>query len=500
MVKRRITAQDLYNYTKCLHRVFLDSHGDPLEKSEVSAFVKLLWEVGLQTERDYIRSLGDQEVVDLQDLGIESAFQKTLSAMEQGAAMIYQGCLIHENLVGRPDLLVKREDGSSRFGPFLYEPVDIKAGKGWEEAEGRTRKFKEHYAFQIIFYRLVLEKIQGTVPPDGRIINVDRQIEEFDPAPFEGRFHQAMQDVQQLVSGAVSSEPVLGSHCTMCGWFTRCYRWVKTESDPTGIFFVGKQKFALREQGLRTIEDIAGMDVQLYLAPPRKIPRMGKASLSRMKERARVLLEGKPVIRPGYRFPEVEREIYFDIEDDPTRGVTYLYGMVIQDQHGPPTFTYYLAKTPEEEERTVRAFWDFIRSTEHAVYYVYSHKERSTLKRLMEQYHLDADTFEKYKACEFDLYQDLIVEYSDWPTFSYGIKHIAKFVGFRWRDVDPSGANSIAWYNDYLENPGNEALLNRILEYNEDDCYAMAAIKRYFERRHSMTPVRADGPALRDRD
>ena len=71
----------------------------------------------------------------------------------------------------------------------------------------------------------------------------------------------------------------------------------------------------------------------------------------------------------------------------------------------------------------------------------------------MDKYGLDRDTFEKYRQSEYDLYQHLVVEYSDWPTFSYGIKHIAKFIGFRWRDVDPSGANSIAWYNDYLKNP-----------------------------------------------
>jgi len=482
MAKFRVTAQDLYNYTKCLHRVYLDSNGDPSEKSEVSSFVKLLWEVGLQTERDYIASLGDQEIVDLQELPVEPAFKKTMLAMEEGATVIYQGCLMHENFVGRPDLLVKRSDGSSRFGSYLYEPIDIKAGKGWEETDGKKGKFKEHYAFQILFYRLLLRNIQGTVPTGGRIINVDKQLEEFDPVAFEERFTQAMQDVQQLVSGDESSEPVLGSHCTMCGWFGRCYRWVKAESDPTGLFFVGKQKFALREQGLCTIEDIAKMEVGRYLKLPHKIPRMGKVSLARMKERAKVLLEGKPVIRSGYTFPEVEQEIYFDIEDDPTRGVTYLFGLVIQERRRRSHFSYFLAKTPEDEEQTVKDFWEFIQSTDQAVYYVYSHKERSTLKRLMEKYHLDTETFEKYKACEFDLYQDLIVAYSDWPTFSYGIKHIAKFIGFQWRDVDPSGANSIAWYNDYLANPGNEELINRILEYNEDDCYAMAAIKRYFEK------------------
>ena len=482
MNQPRITAQDLYNFTKCPHRVFLDSNGDPLEKAEVSSFVKLLWEVGLQTERDYLQSLGDHDIVDLQNVGVEPAFQETLAAMKLGAPIIYQGCLIYEHYVGRPDLLLKCEDGDSNFGPFFYEPIDIKAGKGWEEADGKKRKFKEHYAFQILFYHMLIEKNQGTVPPRGRIINVDKQLEEFAPALFEERFSQAMHDVQQLVDGVETSEPILGSHCTMCGWFKYCYEWVKESSDPTGLFFVGKQKFALREVGLRTIEDIACMQVEEYLAPPKKIPRMGKVSLTRMKERARVSMNGKPVIRPGYIFPDVDQEIYFDIEDDPTRGVTYLFGMVTQGHHTPSRFSYFLAKTPEEEEQTTRDFWKFVQANERVVYYVYSHKERSTLKQLMEKYDLDVETFEKYKACEFDLYQNLIVEYSDWPTFSYGIKHIAKMIGFQWRDVDPSGANSIAWYNEYLANPDNEAIMNRILEYNEDDCYAMVAIKRYFER------------------
>ena len=481
MSLKRITAQDLYNYTKCLHRVYLDSNGDPAEKSEVSSFVKLLWEVGLQTERDYISSLGDQAVVDLQPLPVEPAFQETLLAMEQGAPLIYQGCLIHGQFVGRPDLLVKRDGGVSRFGAFLYEPIDIKAGKGWEEAESKKRKFKEHYAFQVLFYRLLLEKIQGAVPAGGRIINVEKQIEEFDPTQFEDRFEQALETVRQLVSGAESSEPVLGSHCTMCGWFARCYRWVNDQSDPTGLFFVGKQKFAMKAVGLRTIADIAEMEVEDFLSPPRKIPRMGKVSLERMKTRAQVALQGKPVIRPGYVFPVVDQEIYFDIEDDPTRGVVYLFGYVICEPGRPARYDYLWAERPEDEEQTVRAFWTFVQSCGNVVFYVYSHKERTTLKQLMERYGLDGETFEIYKAKEYDLYQQLIVDYSDWPTFSYGIKHVAKWIGFQWRDLDPSGANSIAWYNEYLNDPANPRLRQRIVDYNEDDCYAMLAIKRYFE-------------------
>ncbi|NKB81717.1 MAG: TM0106 family RecB-like putative nuclease [Nitrospirales bacterium] len=482
---KTITAQDLYNFTKCHHRVYLDANGNPDEKGEVGAFIKLLWELGLQTERDYIASLGTMAVVDLQSLSVETASSETLELMKQGIPLIYQGCIQDGPYVGRPDLLIKREDSTSRFGPYLYDPVDIKAGRGWERQEGKKPRFKEHYAFQILFYRMVLTRIQDAIPRMARIINIDKEIEEFDPTVFEPAFEAALGQTNRLIAGHDSSEPVLGSHCYLCGWFQRCRRWVADHDDPTGLFFVGKQKFQLKEVGLRTIQDIAIMDVQTHLHPPKKIHRMGEKSLRRMKERAHVLLANKPVIRPGFSFPSVKREVYFDIEDDPTQNLTYLYGLLIHEANQPPRFTYFLARRPEEEESTVRAFWEFLANAQDDAYYVYSHKERATLKHLMERYHLDQEVFQHYVNREYDLYKDLIVEYSDWPTFSYGIKHIAKLIGFSWRDTDPSGANSIAWYNDYLAHPQNEHLLNRILVYNEDDCRAMVAIKDYFEKMRS---------------
>ena len=62
----------------------------------------------------------------------------------------------------------------------------------------------------------------------------------------------------------------------------------------------------------------------------------------------------------------------------------------------------------------------------------------------------------------------------------------ARLTGFSWRDVDPGGANSIAWYNEYLSAVGPERaserarLLQRILDYNEDDCKATEHIRDWF--------------------
>ncbi len=215
---KTLTAQDLYNLTKCEHRVYLDTNDDPREKGEVGAFVKLLWELGLQTEREYLSLLGDIAVSDLHTLSIEQARVETLRLMKEGAPLIYQGCLVDGLYVGRPDLLLKHSDSKSVFGPFLHEAIDIKAGKGWQERDGKKTKFKEHYAFQVMFYRMLLKRIQGAVPPMGRIVNVDKEIEEFNPADFEIEFQEALVEAQRLVNGEATSEPVLGSYCQLCPW------------------------------------------------------------------------------------------------------------------------------------------------------------------------------------------------------------------------------------------------------------------------------------------
>ena len=60
----------------------------------------------------------------------------------------------------------------------------------------------------------------------------------------------------------------------------------------------------------------------------------------------------------------------------------------------------------------------------------------------------------------------------------YDGNDIAKFLKFDWRDKTPSGALSIQWFNEYLEDKDPKKL-QRIIEYNEDDCKATMVIKDY---------------------
>ena len=74
-----------------------------------------------------------------------------------------------------------------------------------------------------------------------------------------------------------------------------------------------------------------------------------------------------------------------------------------------------------------------------------------------------------------DLYTDIVKKLTEWPTRDMTIKTLAQFLGFKWRDTNPSGAASIRWFDDWVST-SDPNIKQRILEYNEDDCIATRVV------------------------
>jgi predicted RecB family nuclease len=62
------------------------------------------------------------------------------------------------------------------------------------------------------------------------------------------------------------------------------------------------------------------------------------------------------------------------------------------------------------------------------------------------------------------------------PVESYALKHLARWVGFQWRNPTANGAQCVCWYEDWI-NTGNQHYVDEILAYNEDDCRATYLVK-----------------------
>ena len=66
------------------------------------------------------------------------------------------------------------------------------------------------------------------------------------------------------------------------------------------------------------------------------------------------------------------------------------------------------------------------------------------------------------------------------PHYFYLIKDIAKssFLNFKWRHQKAGGGQSVFWYERWLET-GDSAILEDIIDYNEDDVRATEKFYKY---------------------
>ena len=130
---------------------------------------------------------------------------------------------------------------------------------------------------------------------------------------------------------------------------------------------------------------------------------------------------------------------------------------------------------PEKEQRVFARAWEYLRSSRNRVIYYYSPYERTIWRKLQQKYpnvmtETDMeDLFSPESAV--DLYKDVVRVKTEWPTRDYSIKTLASYLGFQWRDTNPSGAASIEWYHRWVEG-ADTSVQQRILDYNEDDCRA----------------------------
>ena len=143
------------------------------------------------------------------------------------------------------------------------------------------------------------------------------------------------------------------------------------------------------------------------------------------------------------------------------------------------------------EREAFAAAMDVFRRHADALVVHYSKYERTEYRRLAAKYpevatpqQIDA-LFSPPRA--LDLYLDVVKPGSEWPTHDFSIKSLAKYCGFSWRDVDPSGASSIEWFDRWART-GDPRFRQRLLAYNEDDCRAMRVVMD----RLKTLPVRPD--------
>lgn len=470
----------LYNLVQCPHRVTLDLFGNYKDRDPVSPFVQLLWDKGSAFEKEVIEGL-ETAFTDLSKFKGEEKERMTREAMERGDNLIYSGRITAGDLVGEPDIL-------RRHGKF-YIAGDIKSGAGEEgaseESEGKPKK---HYAVQLALYTDILERLGGSGGRCPFVWDIHGEEVAYDLNDPQGvRNRESLWDLYETCMGearaislkSIKTLPALAANCKLCCWRTLCKKEVKESEDLTLIPELGRGKRDVMIASIRTVSDLANADISGLIKGKKTLfPGIGPDSLLKFQARAKLLIQpdGRSYIKKEFTLPNAETELFFDIETDPMRDICYLHGFIERRGSSERYVSFFTdSPTPEDEEQAFAQAWEYIQSSRPCAIYYYSPYERTVWRKLRERYpHVmtEEQLHELFSPeTAVDLYNHVIKPCTEWPTNDHSIKTLAYYLGFKWRDPDPSGAASIEWYHRWIES-GDQAIHQRILEYNEDDCIA----------------------------
>ena len=478
-----ITASTLYNLVQCPKRVERDWFGNTDERDPVSPFISMLWERGTLYEQEVIES-GELEFLDLSEAHEDEKERLTLKAMQAGAPLIYSGRIVYGDMVGVPDLLRRHGKG--------YLPVDIKSGRGEEDGgEDSDGKPKLHYAVQLALYVDILERLGWSTGRCGFILDIRGEEVEYDLTVPRGvrkqetlweEYEAYLASAQAIVAGEVNPKGALASSCKLCHWYSACSRQLREDDDLTLIPVLGRAIRDSLEPTIPTVSDLAQIDPEGFIMKGRTVFRgVGADRLRIFHARAKLLTDpnAKPYLKAPVVLPHSSVELFFDIEVDPLRDITYLHGIVERrdgDNNTERFIAFFAEEETEQAEREAFAqAMAYLTAEPAATIWYYSKYERTIYRKLQARYPevCTAEDIESLfdPALAVDLYYDVVTKATEWPTNDQSLKTLAKYLGFSWRDTDPSGAASIEWFDQWVRtrDPGIKA---RILDYNEDDCRA----------------------------
>jgi len=462
-MSRQVTEQTFFHYIKCPHWVYLDAHG--LEPHPHDPLLEKLMDDGLleEKQREIISDRTDLAEVMAEDL--EEAFMQTLAFMREGRQTIYHGVLIERHWVGHPDVL-ERVEGKSTLGDYYYVAADLK----------HTRELKDIYKFQGCFYAELLERIQHTKPVQGYVITPDRTVLSYLIESFETEYHLTLMEIEKILAGRHPAH-FLTSGCRQSPWYDECRHLSSSCDDLSLLNRIWREEVErLKEVGITTLEGLAQKSLHDLL---RLAPGIRQDRLEILHDQAIALSKQRVIHRSPITFLHAKQEIYFDIESDPLRDFDYLFGVLVVEGKK-ATYEAFFAERPEDEAMMWHSFVAFIESHLDIPIYHYGLFEQEVVHRFASRYGISTLAMEALERNMVDLLfvmRPAVI----FPLSFYSLKDVAAYLGYAWRAADASGANSVLWFEKWLEQK-DPSLLQKIKEYNEDDVRATHHVKQWLEQ------------------
>lgn len=467
-IGRLVKGGDFYKYFRSPFLVWCDAFAPAGERDPESAYMEMIFENGRSFE-DEIAKEQFPGSLDLDPTSHEKAFLQALEALFQGVQYVRNGILYYlpGGFVAVPDVLVRKE-GPSLFGDWHYEVVEIKSSK----------QIKEEHIMQAAYYNHLLGILQGVTPAQFALIDGQKEKRVFEHRECEQAVLRTIGAIRGILQGKQPAPAKLD-----WPWSSFSVKVLREQQDLSLIpNLYSAHKEILAGRGVRTLQDLFGLGI----LGVRGIPF---DTLERYRRSAKAIFQGRHTFLQKPFLPEAGLELFLDFEgveqmrvNGKAISLDYLIG-VLAREGGQESFIPFVAETPRDEHEMLLSFLKFLRerglagkqAKEMAIYH-FGPYEKSHLARLLDRYGVDRRLAEKILASMVDILQ-VSRKSVIFPTHSYALKEIGKYLGFQWKGVDDA-KDAIALYLDFLKS-GNRESLEKIIQYNQDDCLALRRVKDF---------------------
>ncbi|MCH7620814.1 MAG: TM0106 family RecB-like putative nuclease [Chloroflexi bacterium] len=404
-------------------------------------------------------------------LNEDEGLRRTLELMAQGASAISNMPLLSrpDGVAGRPDVLVRDDTQGSNLGNFGYQVVEIKA----------VRKITRGHILQAAMYNRLLGRVLGHESPEFYLLNLEGTMQTVQMAEVAAELDWALDEMRQILAGK-PVEPCYGG--ADWPWTDYVNQQAIAARDVSLVPGLGESKRkAFASAGYTTVETLAGAKPEALTS----IKGVGAINAGRFLTSAQAICQDRPVPRSTeWRLPQCTVEVFLDLEGadsgldsegpgrEGTGWVNYLIGNVIRWPGRPATYKPFFAANFEQEGLILGEFFQWAGTLEDARFYHWHHYEKTHLTRMASSHGLEPALVSRVLDRLVDL-SPITTGAFAFPTYSEGLKDIAKYLGFTWRQEDVSGQSSMALYQEYVESGGtDDKTRQKLLDYNEDDCRA----------------------------
>jgi predicted RecB family nuclease len=449
---RRVDSEIIESHLKCRRKSGLLLAGERGSKSD--------YEVLLNDTRECARSTASRKVIADSKEVVPRDLPLTAPVLRRGFAHILNATLEDDHVSIRFDGL-RRVAGPSTLGTFHYLPMLFHASE---------RQIPELKALLEVLAE-PLAVVQGRRPAWGILVGGrECRTRRIKLATGSTPAKRTLDELNDMRASRNLPPLRLNRHCQTCEFRERCHSEAQSRDDLSLLRGIGeKQIDKYNRRGIFTVTQLSCT----FRATKRTFSQAGVGRAFQPALKALALREKKVYVLGRPALPVSAGRIFFDIEGDNDRSLAYLLGMIVERDGVEQARHSFWLDDAESEAQLFSQFMEVVSAYPDYTLYSYGSYETAFLRRMSKASGRPSVLAELLTRSHNVL--STIRSHVYVPTYSNGLKDVARLLGFSWTSPDAAGIQSVVWRRRWEAERGAD-LKQKLVDYNIDDCEALKRV------------------------